>query len=56
MHERTNEPFGKYFLTFTYFGLNTPFCNTGSVVCVLDGSFNSFGICIDDSKGNSSKS
>lgn len=28
-YERTNEPFDKNFLTFTYFGLNTPFVIQG---------------------------
>ena len=56
MYERTNELSSQNFLTFTYFGLNSPFCNTGSTICVLDGSFSSFKICTSDSKGSSSKS
>ena len=56
MYERTNELSGKYFLTLTYFGLNTPFYSIGLVVCLLDGCSTSFKICIDDSKGNSSQS
>jgi len=55
MYDRTNEPSGKNFLTFTYFGVNTPFFSIGLAIYILDGSFNSFKICTGDSKGNSSK-